>query len=171
MSRIDYIEAKIVTPEVAKRNIGIWKMRGEEIVFTNGCFDILHRGHVTYLAKAASLGKRLIVAINSDESVREQNKGPERPINDEYSRQILIASLGFVDQVILFNKQTPLELIEYLTPDILVKGADYDANETDPTSKKHIVGSDHVLKNGGKVSVIELEDGFSTTGLVKKLKA
>ena len=142
--------------------------KNKKIGLCHGVFDLLHLGHIKYFNASKRISDLLVVSITNDKFV---NKGPERPINDEYSRQILIASLGFVDQVILFDKQTPLELIEYLTPDILVKGADYDANEIDPTSKKYIVGSDHVLKNGGKVSVIELEDGFSTTNLVKKLKA
>ncbi len=170
MSKIDFLRSRIVTLEEAKRKIGIWKMKGETIVFTNGCFDILHKGHVTYLAKAADLGNRLVVGINSDTSVRNQGKGAERPINPEDARQTLLASLTFVDLVILFEGDTPEKLIKELTPDVLVKGADYDPYETDKNSKKYIVGSDIVRAHGGDVAVIDLEEGFSTTGIVKKLK-
>ena len=170
MSKIEFLYAKIVSLEEAKRKIGIWRMKGETIVFTNGCFDILHKGHVTYLAKAADLGNRLIVGINSDASVRRQGKGEERPINPEEARQTLLASLTFVDLVILFDGDTPEDVIHSLVPDVLVKGADYDPEETDQNSKKYIVGSELVRAHGGQVAVIDLVDGFSTTGIVKKLK-
>jgi len=170
MSKIDFLRSRIVTLEEAHRKIGIWRMKDETIVFTNGCFDILHKGHVTYLAKAADLGNRLVVGINSDASVRRQGKGEERPINSEDARQTILASLTFVDLVILFDGDTPEELIKALIPDILVKGADYDPSETDRNSKKYIVGSDIVRANGGRVAAIDLEVGFSTTGIVKKLK-
>lgn len=170
MSKIDFLRSRIVTLKEAQRKIGIWRLKDETIVFTNGCFDILHKGHVTYLAKAADLGNRLVVGINSDASVRRQGKGEERPINPEEARQTLLAALTFVDLVVLFDGDTPEELIQLLIPDVLVKGADYDPNETDKNSKKYIVGSDFVHSHGGKVAVIELEAGFSTTGIVKKLK-
>ena len=170
MSKIDFLRSRIVTLKEAQRKIGIWRLKDETIVFTNGCFDILHKGHVTYLAKAADLGNRLVVGINSDASVRRQGKGEERPINPEEARQTLLAALIFVDLVVLFDGDTPEELIQLLIPDVLVKGADYDPNETDKNSKKYIVGSDFVHSHGGKVAVIELEAGFSTTGIVKKLK-
>lgn len=170
MSKIDFLRSRIVTLEDAQRKIGIWRIKDETIVFTNGCFDILHKGHVTYLAKAADLGNRLIVGINSDASVRRQGKGEERPINPEDARQTLLAALTFVDLVILFDGDTPEELIQTLLPNVLVKGADYDPEETDKSSKKYIVGSDVVRAHGGKVAVIDLEEGFSTTGIVKKLR-
>ncbi len=170
MSKIDFLRSRIVTLKEAQRKIGIWRLKDETIVFTNGCFDILHKGHVTYLAKAADLGNRLVVGINSDASVRRQGKGEERPINPEEARQTLLAALTFVDLVVLFDGDTPEELIQLLIPDVLVKGADYDPNETDKNSKKYIVGSEFVHSHGGKVAVIELEAGFSTTGIVKKLK-
>ena len=170
MSKFDFLKSRIVSLEEAVRKIGIWRMKDETIVFTNGCFDILHKGHVTYLAKAADLGNRLVVGINSDTSVRRQGKGEERPINPEEARQTLLAALTFVDLVVLFDGDTPEELINALIPDILVKGADYAPNETDKTSKKYIVGSEFVRAHGGKVAVIDLEEGFSTTGIVKKLK-
>ncbi len=170
MSKIDFLRSRIVTLEEAQRKIGIWRMKEETIVFTNGCFDILHKGHVTYLAKAADLGNRLVVGINSDASVRNLGKGEERPINPENARQTLLASLTFVDLVILFEGDTPEVLIQALVPDILVKGADYDPSERDKNAKKYIVGSDIVRAHGGQVAVIDLEEGFSTTGIIKKLK-
>ena len=171
MSKIDFLRSRIVTLEEAQRKIGIWRMKEETIVFTNGCFDILHKGHVTYLAKAADLGNRLVVGINSDASVRNQGKGEERPINPEDARQTLLASLTFVDLVILFEGDTPEALIQALVPDILVKGADYDPSERDKNARKYIVGSDIVRAHGGQVAVIDLEEGFSTTGIIKKLRS
>jgi len=168
MDRLDYIKEKIVSIDEAKRRISMWHMKNDVVCFTNGCFDILHLGHVTYLAKAASLGKRLIVAINSDESVKSLNKAPNRPINNEDARMLVVAGLGFVDLVVLFNEHTPLKTIESLLPDVLVKGADYDANESDRNSSKFIVGSDIVKANGGKVETIEFVDGYSTTSILSK---
>lgn len=169
MSRLEYLKAKIADPQEALLKINSWKMKGDQVVFTNGCFDILHQGHVVYLAKAAQMGQKLVVAVNSDNSVRRQQKGPERPINHEESRSLVLAALGFIDLVVVFDAGTPIELIELFNPDILVKGADYDPAETDPKSRKYIVGSDFVRKNGGLVQVVELEEGFSTTSIVNKL--
>lgn len=170
MSRISYIQNKILTAEQVRLKSNSWKIKNTAVVFTNGCFDILHQGHVTYLAKAADLGQKLIVAVNSDSSVKQLGKDNNRPINSEHARALLIAALGFVDLVVVFDEQTPLNLIETLNPDVLVKGADYDPNELDPNHKKYIVGSDIVRKNGGKVAVIDLEEGFSTTTLIEKIK-
>ncbi len=164
------MKAKIVDAREAQLLINSWKFKGDKVVFTNGCFDILHQGHVVYLAKAAEMGNKMIVALNSDQSVRNQNKSPERPINPEDSRAIVLAGLGFIDLVVIFDAETPKEIIEYLNPDVLVKGADYDADETDPNSKKYIVGSDFVRKNNGTVQVVELEQGFSTTSIIDKMK-
>jgi rfaE bifunctional protein nucleotidyltransferase chain/domain len=171
MSRLASLENKIVSLEDAKRRVNMWHLKNDKIVFTNGCFDILHKGHVTYLAKSAELGDRLIVAINTDASVREQGKGENRPINPEDARATVLAALGFVGMVVFFGENTPLNLIEFLQPDVLVKGADYDPNETDPSSKKYIVGSDIVKKNGGEVIAIQLVDGYSTTSIIEKSKA
>lgn len=171
MSRLEYLNAKIVDVSEALFLINGWKMKGDKVVFTNGCFDILHKGHVVYLAKAAQMGNKMVVAINSDDSVRRQGKGPERPINSEDARSVVLAALGFIDLVVIFNSDTPIELIELLNPDVLVKGADYDPEETDPASKKYIVGSDFIRENKGSVQVVALEDGFSTTSIVKKLKS
>jgi rfaE bifunctional protein nucleotidyltransferase chain/domain len=170
MSRLTYLQDKIVSIEEAKRRVALWRLKSEKVVFTNGCFDILHKGHVTYLAEAAELGNRMIVALNTDDSVRRQEKGEDRPVNNEEARALVLAGLGFVDLVIFFNADTPIAEISELIPDILVKGADYDPSEKDQTSKKYIVGSDVVRQNGGEVKVIDLVNGFSTTAIISKLK-
>jgi len=170
MSRLTFLQNKIIELDDAKRMLAMWRMKGDKIVFTNGCFDILHKGHVTYLAKAAQEGTRLVIGLNTDASVREQGKGEDRPINDQDARALVIAALGFVDLVLFFDEQTPIHLIKELLPDVLVKGADYDPNETDPNSKKYIVGSDLIKANGGKVIAIPLVDGYSTTSILAKGK-
>jgi D-beta-D-heptose 7-phosphate kinase/D-beta-D-heptose 1-phosphate adenosyltransferase len=137
------------------------KKRGEKIVMTNGCFDILHVGHVDYLAKAKALGQRLIVAVNSDNSVKKL-KGDERPLNSLSARMTMLSALGCVDWVVAFSEDTPARLVSTVNPDILVKGGDYQINQ--------IAGSDCVLKNGGQVLTIPLVDGFSTTKLIEKMK-
>jgi len=147
-----------------------WQAAGEKIVFTNGCFDILHVGHVDYLSATSKLGTKLVVAVNSDDSVKRLDKGTNRPVNDEQSRLKLISALACVSCAFLFNEDTPLEVINEINPDVLVKGADYDPAETDENSKKYIVGSKEVLALKGEVSVIELTDGFSTTQLIDKIK-
>ncbi len=170
MSRLTFLQNKIIELNDAKRMLAMWRMKGDKIVFTNGCFDILHKGHVTYLAQAAQEGTRLVIGLNTDASVREQGKGENRPINDQDARALVIAALGFVDLVLFFEEQTPINLIKELLPDVLVKGADYDPNETDPNSKKYIVGSDLIKSNGGKVIAIPLVDGYSTTSILAKGK-
>lgn len=148
-----------------------WKKDGKKIVFTNGVFDILHVGHVTYLQQAKSLGDVLIVGLNDDDSVRKLNKGPERPINDEQSRKKVLEALRAVDGVVIFKEDTPLELILSIQPDVLVKGGDYNPHQTDPTHKQYMVGSKEVRSWGGSVEVIDFVAGFSTTSVVNKLKA
>jgi rfaE bifunctional protein nucleotidyltransferase chain/domain len=170
MARIQYLQSKLATITEAIQRVEIWRLKNNKIVFTNGCFDILHTGHVTYLAKSADLGTKLIVAINTDASVKRLGKGDDRPVNPEEARAFVLSALGFIDMVVLFDNDTPLEMIQALKPDVLVKGADYDPNETDSTSKKYIVGSDIVKKYGGTVEAISLVDGFSTTGIINKLK-
>ncbi|MBI5805398.1 D-glycero-beta-D-manno-heptose 1-phosphate adenylyltransferase [candidate division TA06 bacterium] len=133
---------------------------GKKVVFTNGVFDILHRGHVEYLQKARELGDLLIIGLNSDSSVR-RIKGPKRPLCGQEDRAIVLSALACVDHIVLFDEDTPQKLIEALVPDILVKGADY--------SVEQIVGADIVLKNGGEVLPIELTPGRSTSGLIKKI--
>lgn len=138
-----------------------WKKSGDKVVFTNGCFDILHLGHVDYLEKASQKGNKLIVALNTDASVKEL-KGENRPINDEYARARLLAALAFVDAVILFSEPTPEALIKQLIPDVLVKGNDYKIS--------NIVGAEFVMQNGGKVETIDLVNGYSTTNIINKIK-
>ena len=133
----------------------------KKIVFTNGCFDLLHRGHVDYLAKAADLGDVLILGLNTDASVSKL-KGPQRPIQDEQSRLHIIASLGFVDAVVLFDEETPLDLIDLVQPDVLVKGSDY--------KPEAIVGFDIVKLKGGKIQTIDFIPGYSTSLIEKKIK-
>jgi rfaE bifunctional protein nucleotidyltransferase chain/domain len=130
-------------------------------VFTNGCFDILHLGHLDYLEKSRDLADKLVVGLNTDKSVR-QLKGPGRPINNEYARARMLAAMSFVDLVIAFNEETPLELIKKVKPDILVKGKDYEV--------ENIVGAEFVIGNGGEVKTIELKKGYSTTDIINKIK-
>jgi rfaE bifunctional protein nucleotidyltransferase chain/domain len=139
-----------------------WKANRDKVVFTNGCFDILHLGHVDYLEKSSEFGTKMIVAVNSDASVRTLEKGVERPVNAEYARARLIAALGFVSMVIIFGDSTPLELIQALQPDVLVKGDDYTI-ET-------IVGAKEVIAAGGSVKTIALVPDYSTTKIIQKLK-
>ena len=158
----DIIEQKIYTNRTElKKAIDQWHQYNEKVVFTNGCFDILHLGHVDYLAKAASLGDRLIVALNTDQSV-SQLKGPNRPVIHQDTRLFKMAAFHFVDAVILFDEETPLELINLLSPDVLVKGGDYTI-ET-------IVGADEVLSKGGSVEVIPFLEGHSTTSIIERIK-
>lgn len=156
------VDKRVVDSVQVQRLVNIWRMKGDRIVFTNGCFDILHRGHVEYLQEAAALGDRLIIGVNSDASVKRQNKGPERPLNDQYSRAKVLAALRFIDAVVIFDQDTPLELIKALGPDVLVKGGDW--------SEDKIVGSEYVRSLGGDVRSLKLVDGFSTTGLVAKIR-
>lgn len=152
---------KIKTWEEAQVQVNEWRKAGEEIVFTNGCFDILHLGHVDYLEKSSHFGSKLVIGVNSDSSVSKL-KGPSRPINDEYARARLLAALGFVDLVVVFSEDTPLDLIKYLLPTVLVKGSDY--------SVETIVGAKEVMENGGKVETIDLVQGYSTTNIIEKSK-
>ena len=150
--------------------LSLWKSKGLSICFTNGCFDILHVGHITYLNEAAKCADILLVGVNSDRSVKALEKAPERPINDELSRSKIVAALESVDGVVIFDEDTPQELIKRSTPDVLVKGGDYDPEEKNPESPKYIVGREHVMKNGGFVKIIELVKGFSSTDIIQKLK-
>lgn len=147
--------------QTLQQQVQQWQTAGQKVVFTNGCFDILHRGHVDYLAKAADCGNRLIIGVNTDASVSEL-KGPNRPIQDEQSRLQILASLQCVDAVILFNEPTPYDLIKTLQPDVLVKGSDY--------KPENIVGFDVVTAKGGVVKTIDFIDGFSTSAIEKKIK-
>ena len=151
---------KLLTFDEAVKKVSAWKSNGEKVVFSNGCFDIIHAGHVDYLEKARQNGDHLLVGLNTDDSVR-RIKGKNRPIVDEVSRSRVLTALAFVDAVVLFNDDTPIELIRSLKPDILVKGKDYDIS--------NIVGADIVLQNGGKVETIELTEGLSTTNVINKI--
>ena len=168
---LEVVKSKIYDREPLSKLLATWRFKDQKIVFTNGCFDILHRGHIDYLAKAADAGGKLVVGVNTDASVKQQNKGASRPLQDEQTRALMLASLHFVDAVILFDDKTPEELISFIQPDVLVKGADYDANETDPAGKKYIVGSDKVRARGGEVRTIEFLEGFSTTAIENKIKS
>ncbi|RFC54395.1 D-glycero-beta-D-manno-heptose 1-phosphate adenylyltransferase [Brumimicrobium aurantiacum] len=170
MTKWEHIKHKLVSQEEAKTVISSWKNNEEKVVFTNGCFDILHRGHITYLAKAASKGDYLVVGVNADDSVKRLNKAPNRPVNDEQSRALVIASLEVVDLVVIFENDTPKELIETIEPSILIKGADYDADIEDESNPKYIVGAKEVKAAGGTVDTIDLEEGFSTTRIIERLK-
>lgn len=161
MSEFQRIENKIKKQDEAKNIIENWIAEGEKIAFTNGCFDIVHRGHVEYLSKAKDLGTKLVLGLNTDASVRRL-KGDNRPIVDEQSRAVLLAALQFIDLVVFFDEDTPYELIKALQPDILVKGSDYKAED--------IVGYDVVTAKGGKVETIDFVEGFSTTTIVEKIK-
>ena len=161
MNKLDIIKNKIFsTKEDAYNLLQTWRFKENKIVFTNGCFDIVHRGHLDYLASASSMGNKLIIGINTDASVQKL-KGPDRPIIDEYSRAFLLASLGFVDMVIYFGEQTPYNLIDFVKPDLLVKGSDYQA--------KDIVGYDIVKAKGGEIKTLDFLEGFSSTGIIKKI--
>jgi len=160
MNQLDTIVKKIVTREEAQRIVTEWKAQGEKIVFTNGCFDIIHKGHVCYLAQARDLGTKLVLGLNTDASIKRL-KGESRPIKEEESRALTVASFAFIDLVVLFDEDTPHELISLLVPNVLVKGSDYKVQD--------IVGADVVLQHGGEVKTIDFVQGFSTTNYVKKL--
>lgn len=160
-----------MTIDELKAQLLVWKRSGEQIVFTNGVFDILHVGHVRYLTQARALGTKLVVAVNSDRSTRMLGKGPDRPINSEENRATIIGALKAVDAVVIFDEATPFALLMQLKPDILVKGGDYDPDEVDENSKSYIVGSKEIREYGGKVAVLQFVEGQSTTNIIQKIKA
>lgn len=153
-------QSKIFELPALQAKVGEWKRRGQKVVMTNGCFDILHAGHIRYLEAAAQKGDHLIVAVNSDDSVRRL-KGEDRPINILSSRLYLVASLQCVDAVCSFSEDTPLDLIKLILPDVLVKGGDYKIDE--------IAGAKEVIENGGTVEIIPFIEGFSTTKIEQKI--
>jgi len=161
MRAVEFIEQKIKTVAEAKALISAWKVTGKTFSFTNGCFDILHPGHLFSLAQAAKEADYVIVGLNSDQSVQKL-KGPTRPINNTYSRAIVLANLMVVDLVVIFEEDTPLELIQTLLPDVLVKGGDYTIEQ--------IVGAKEVIAAGGSVIINPIVEGFSTTNLIEKIK-
>jgi len=158
MEQLNTIKSKIYTWDHIRRQMAIWRFKDKTIVFSNGCFDVLHLGHVEYLAKARDLGHILIVGLNSDDSVH-RIKGAHRPVNNEEARAIALAAFSFIDAVVIFGEDTPHELIQLIQPDILVKGKDYEGKE--------IVGSEIVKARGGHVVTIELTKGYSTTHTIE----
>jgi rfaE bifunctional protein nucleotidyltransferase chain/domain len=161
MNSQNILAEKIVSPTRLKELVDSWKAEGKKIVFTNGCFDLLHAGHIAYLSEAAGLGDKLIVGLNSDSSV-QCIKGPQRPINNEHTRASLLASMFFIDAVVLFSEDTPLEVIKTVLPAVLVKGGDYQV--------ENIVGAAETIANGGKVEVLSFLPGYSSTAIIEKIK-
>lgn len=161
MKQIDSIQHKIFDlPTLLKTKAG-WMLKGKKIAFTNGCFDILHEGHIYSLSQAAKEADYLIVGINSDASTKRL-KGEERPVNRQESRALLLASLAIVDAVVIFEEDTPLALISSILPDVLVKGGDY--------TMEQIVGAKEVMANGGRIVINKIVEGFSTTGIIQRIK-
>lgn len=152
---------KIAEKNEAVSVVNKWQEQGEKVVFSNGCFDILHLGHIDYLEKARLLGDKLVIGVNTDISVKKL-KGVSRPVNNEESRARMLAALSFVDLVILFGEDTPYELIQSIKPDVLVKGDDYLA--------ENIVGAEIVKSRGGEVKTVNLVPGYSTSALIEKIK-
>jgi D-glycero-beta-D-manno-heptose 1-phosphate adenylyltransferase len=152
---------KISDLATLKGKVSAWQSEGKKVVFTNGVFDLLHIGHITYMAKASELGDKLIIGLNSDSSVK-RIKGDDRPVNDQNSRAALLAALFFVDGIVLFEEDTPLNLISTLLPDVLVKGADY--------AVENIVGAKEVIANGGEVKTIDFVEGYSSTSIIQKIR-
>ncbi len=158
---IELIKAKILDDKTLKATVARWRLLDQKIVFTNGCFDLLHYGHLHYLVQAKSLGNKLIIGVNAAESVKRL-KGTHRPINDDLTRYHLLAALSFVDAVIEFTEDTPYNLIATIQPDILVKGGDWQPHQ--------IVGADLVLARGGIVKSLPFIEGYSTTNIETKIK-
>ena len=161
MRSIQSIPDKIFTADALQHQLKRWRLHNKKIVFTNGVFDILHQGHIASLSEAALFGHVLIIGVNTDASVKRL-KGETRPVNNENSRALLLASLLVTDAIILFDEDTPLNLIHTILPDTLVKGGDYTIDE--------IVGAKEVIANGGEVKIVPILEGFSTTGIIEKMK-
>jgi rfaE bifunctional protein nucleotidyltransferase chain/domain len=155
------LTGKITDLPTLKKQVQNWQAEGKKVVFTNGVFDLLHIGHITYLAKAAELGDKLIIGLNADASVK-RIKGESRPVNDQSSRAAILAALFFVDAIVVFEEDTPLNLISTLLPDYLVKGADY--------AIENIVGATEVMANGGEVKTINFVEGYSSTSIIEKIR-
>lgn len=166
---LDLIQSKIFTLTSFEDTLKEWRANGQRCVFTNGVFDIIHRGHVDYLFKASQLADKMILGLNADASVKRLGKGDDRPINNEKDRAYLLAAFSFIDAVIIFEDDTPIKLIDYIHPDVLVKGGDYDPSAK-KGEKKYIVGTDIVMANGGKVDVIPFLPGYSTSKVIEKIR-
>ena len=162
LQQVDIIANKIKSLDEVLKLVKVWRLKNQKVVFTNGVFDILHPGHITYLAKTKDLGNKLILGLNSDSSVKLLNKGPNRPIQNEKDRAFLLAALTMIDAIVIFNEETPYELIKAIVPEVLAKGGDYEVEQ--------IAGHDIVLKNGGKVEIVDFLDGHSTTSIEQKIK-
>lgn len=160
-SKFERVQDKIVDRETLARICAGWRVKSEKIIFTNGCFDILHQGHIQLLLNAAELGNKVVLGLNTDASVKKL-KGENRPVNDEHSRALVMASQLFVDAVCLFGEDTPLELIQAIKPDVIVKGGDY--------TPETVVGNDFVKSYGGEVVIVPTLEGFSTTNIISKMK-
>lgn len=161
MSFHQQLKDKIVSKEKAATQLEAFRKANKKIVFTNGCFDILHPGHVDYLSQARDLGDILVLGLNTDNSVKRLQKAPNRPINSEDTRATVLAGLACIDLIVLFDEETPYELIKFLQPNVLVKGDDYKAED--------IVGYDVVKANGGEIKTIPMVQGYSTTKLIAKI--
>jgi len=155
------LKDKVVSKEMALQRVNTLRSEQKKVVFTNGCFDIVHPGHVDYLCQARDLGDFLVLGLNTDRSVKSLNKAPNRPINNEHTRAIVLAGLACIDLVVMFDEETPYDLIKLLQPSILVKGNDY--------AVENIVGYDIVTANGGEVITIPMLEGYSTTKLIEKI--
>ena len=162
MKRPELLPSKIVAREELVRNVARWRLLGKTISFTNGCFDILHAGHIASLSDAAKEGDVLIVGVNTDASTKRL-KSDERPVNNESSRALLLANLAMVDAVTLFEEDTPLELIKAVLPDVIVKGGDYTVEQ--------MIGAKEVLENGGRIVINPILQGYSTTGIIGKIRS
>lgn len=162
MKAIEAIHKKIFNLTDLQRQVAAWRVNGKTIAFTNGCFDILHEGHIFSLNQAAKEADFLIIGVNSDASVKKL-KGPDRPVNNEKSRSLILSNLEVVDAVIIFDEDTPLQLILALMPDVIVKGGDYTIEQ--------IVGAKEVMANGGRVVINPIVEGFSTTGIIQQIKS
>ncbi len=162
MRSVNAIPKKIYTLPQMLAQMASWRVTNKTIAFTNGCFDIFHEGHIFSLSEAAKEADYLVVGVNSDSSTKRL-KGPERPVNHEHSRALLLANLAIVDAVVIFDEDTPLQLISAILPDVLVKGGDYTVEQ--------IVGAKEVIANGGRVVINPIVEGFSTTGIIQQIKA
>jgi len=161
MSFHNQLKEKTVSQDQALKSIKAWREKNKKIVFTNGCFDIIHPGHINYLSQARDLGDILVLGLNTDQSVRRLNKGSNRPINDERTRAYVLAGLASVDLIVFFDEETPYNLIKLLQPNVLVKGKDYEVEK--------IIGYDILKENGGEVITIPFLEGYSTSSLIKKI--
>jgi rfaE bifunctional protein nucleotidyltransferase chain/domain len=161
MRAVNAIDAKVMSLPQLLARVAAWRTTGKTIAFTNGCFDILHEGHIFSLSAAAKEADYLIVGVNSDKSVKKL-KGPDRPVNNEHSRALILANLAVTDAIVVFDEDTPHQLITALLPDVLVKGGDYTIEQ--------IVGSKEVIANGGRVVINPIVEGFSTTGIIQHIK-